>query len=151
VRGRIGEAPERVLYAQTIRALIDRLVTDLLEASAERIAVAAPRSAQEVREADAPLIGFSPEVTRSARGLKRFLFENLYHHPQVLRMNRSGERVLKDLFETYRGEPELLPAHVRARFTQDGEVRVIADYVAGMTDRFALAEHAKLSGLHVLA
>jgi len=151
VSERIGAASERVLHAQTIRALIDRLVTDLLEASAERIGAEAPRSVEAVREAEAPLVGFSPEVTRAARGLKRFLFENLYHHPQVLRMNRSGERVLKDVFEIYRGEPELLPPHVRARFPDDGEVRAIADYVAGMTDRFALAEHAKLSGLHGLA
>jgi len=145
---RIGAAPERVLQAQTIVALINRLVTDAVEATARRIEAAGVGSLDAVRAHPERLVGFSPAVREGARALKRFLLENLYHHPRVLRMNRKAERVLGDLWQCFREEPRQLPRHVMERFEQDGEARAVADYVAGMTDRFALAEHKRLLDPH---
>lgn len=145
---RIGAAPERVQRAQTIVSLINHLVTDAVETSAARIEESGVRTLDEVRAHPEPLIGFSPATRSAARALKRFLFENLYHHPRVLRMNRKAERILGDLWDIYREEPRQLPRHVVARFDEDGEARATADYVAGMTDRFALAEHKRLLDPH---
>ncbi len=148
VRARMPAASERVLRAQTVVALINALVTDVVETSAARLDAARPRSAGEARAAESRLVAGSAERTRAARALKRFLFEHLYHHPRVLRMNRKAERILGDLYEIYRGEPRQLPEQVRERFGDEGEARAIADYIAGMTDRFALAEHKKLLDPH---
>jgi dGTPase len=148
VEARIGEAPERVLRAQTIRALIDLLVTDLLEATAARLEEAAPTSAAAVRRLPGHLVGYSKEMAPAQAELKRFLQEELYSHPRVVRMTRKAGRILSDLYRIYREEPRQLPAPVVARFGEEGEARAIADYIAGMTDRFALAEHRKLLDPH---
>jgi dGTPase len=71
-------------------------------------------------------------------------FDHLYHHERVLEVSRGAEQVLGDLYRHYRDRPHALPPHVVARFGEEGEARAIADYIAGMTDRFALAEHEKL-------
>jgi len=137
-----------VLRAQTIVALINGLVTDLVEASAARLAERAPASPDAVRHGREPLVAFSPATERAKLELKRFLRENLYQHPHVLRMTRKAERVVADLFSLFREHPALLPAGVRGRFDEEGEARAVADYVAGMTDRFALSEHRKLLDPH---
>lgn len=146
---RAPRAPEPVLRAQAVRALIDGLVTDWVTASAGRLAQAAPPSADGVRRAPGRLGGYSPDVERRRRELKDFLYRNLYHHPDVLRMTEEAERVIGALFRAYRADPRRLPEHVRARFAEDGEARAIADYVAGMTDRFARAEARRLLEVRV--
>jgi dGTPase len=78
------------------------------------------------------------------RKLKEFLYDELYQHPRVLAVSRQAEQVLGDLYRAFRRRPDALPPHVVARFDEDGEARAIADYIAGMTDRFAQAEHEKL-------
>jgi len=148
VVARMPGASERVLRAQTIVALINRLVTDVIEASAVRLEAAKPGSAEAARGLAEPLIGGSPELAAAAGALKAFLFEHLYQHPRVLRMNRKAERILGDLYAIYRDEPRQLPRNVVDRFSEEGEARAIADYIAGMTDRFALAEHKKLLDPH---
>jgi dGTPase len=144
----IGDVAEAVLHAQTVRAIINRLVTDLVESSAARLAASGVASVEDVRRTERPLIGFSAETERAKRELKRFLYDNLYHHPRVLAMSDKGARILADLFKVFGDDPSLLPDHVRARFAEDGEARAIADYAAGMTDRFAMAEHDRLLGTH---
>jgi dGTPase len=148
VEPRTRGASERVVRAQIIVALINRIVTDVIEQSASRLETVGARSVDEIRASTAPLIRASDEIAQATRDLKRFLFENLYHHPRVLRMNRKAERILGDLYRIYRDDPRQLPRHVVRRFAEDGEARVIADYIAGMTDRFALAEHKKLLDPH---
>ena len=143
---RVGKASRRVLDAQTIVTLINRLVTDLVEETDRR--VAGMVSIDSVRSSAAPLVGFSPEVERGALQLKRFLSTRLYQHHQVVRAVRKGERVLSELFAVYRDDPARLPPHVVAHFEVDGPARAVADYVAGMTDRFALDEHRKLLDPH---
>jgi dGTPase len=144
------EAIESVVRASTVRALIDGLVTAWIEATAQRIAESAVASTDDVRARKERLGGLPSEAERGRIELKDFLYRNLYHHPEVLRMTKQAERVLGDIFRAFRAEPARLPEHVRARFAEDGEARAIADYVAGMTDRFAFAEHSRLGGADAL-
>jgi dGTPase len=139
-------AHERVLHAQTVRALIDALATDWVEATAARLSAARASSPDEVRASPERLGAFSERTERARSELKDFLYRNLYHHPEVVRRTRQAEHVLGDLFRAYREDARRLPEHVRERFAEDGAARATADYVAGMTDRFALAEHRRLLG-----
>jgi len=147
-RARSAGSPARVLNAQTIIALINRLVTDLIENSAARLAERAPESVDDVRQHDEPLIGLSASCEHGKLELKRYLREHFYRHREVLRMTRKAEWIVRDLYQTYREHPELLPPAVLPRFEPDGKERAIADYLAGMTDRFALAEHRRLLDPH---
>jgi len=148
VSAELGDRPEAVLNAQTVRAIIDELVGDLVESSAARISEAGVETVDEIRRTEVRLVGFSRSVEKAKRDLKRFLYENLYQHPHVLEMSDSGASVFADLFKQFRDDPMLLPARVRDRFGVDGEARAIADYAAGMTDRFAVIEHERLKGSH---
>ena len=145
-RERNPGASAAVLRAQTIVALIDRLSTDLLHATAERLERARPRDVDAVRATPARFIGLHDELAKSFLELKAWLREVLYYHPHVLAKNAQAEPVIGDLFTAYATGTRPLPESVRARAAVDGEMRTIADYVAGMTDRFALVEHAQLRG-----
>ncbi len=140
----LGAAPPRVLRAQTIRALVDRLVTELVECSAAKIDASGVGSIDDVRRTQERMIGFAPELDEIRLELKRFLYENLYEHPLVAEASNRAAEAIGDLFAIYRADPGLLPDHVRARIALDGEARAVADYVAGMTDRFALGERERL-------
>ena len=137
-----------VARTQTIGALLNRLNTDLIEETSRRLENDPPASVDALRDRREPLVGFSPEVDRRKRQLKSFLYERFYHHPHVQRRSRKAEWIVGDLFRTYRDDPELLPAHVRSRFAREGRLRAISDYIAGMTDRFAMDEHRKLLDPH---
>jgi dGTPase len=125
-------------------ALINRLVTDLIEAVAKRVDARGLASVDAVRSCPERLVQFSPEIEKAKRALKKFLYDEMYQHPQVLAMNERAVGILGDLFAAFRSDPGRLPEHARARIPIDGEARAIADYVAGMTDRFAMHEHEKL-------
>jgi len=144
VREQLGAVPDRVLHAQVVVALINRLVTDLIESVAERVDRGSFASVDAVRACPERLVRFSPEIEKQKRELKKFLYDELYQHPQVLAMNQRAVAILADLFAAFRSDPGRLPEHVRARLASDGAARAIADYVAGMTDRFALGEHERL-------
>jgi len=144
VREQLGTVPDRVLHAQVVVALINRLVTDLIESVVERVDRGGFACVDAVRACPERLVRFSPEIEKQKRELKRFLYDELYQHPQVLAMNERAVAILGDLFGAFRSDPGRLPEHVRARIASDGEARAIADYVAGMTDRFALEEHERL-------
>ena len=141
VEARLGEVTPRVLRAQIIVALINRLVTDLVEATGARLEGDALGSPDDVRAREERLVGFSEAVEPRKRELKAFLYRELYHHPRVVQTSESAEQVLGDLFRAFRHDTGLLPEHVRERFDVDGEARAISDYLAGMTDRFAIEEH----------
>jgi dGTPase len=146
VTARMGELAPRVLRAQVIVALINRLVTDLVESTPRRLIEAGVESVDDVRTTARRLICFSPEVEKGKRELKRFLDRELYHHPHVVRVSQRAAGILGELFDAYRKDPSWLPEHVRERLPLDGEARAIADYVAGMTDRFAIEEHRRRLG-----
>ncbi len=141
-----AQVDESVRRSQQVIALLDRLITDLEESSAAALEAAAPASPEEARHAPKRLVGLSPGLRAPFLELKGFLAERFYHHPRVLERTRRAEEVLRELFGLYRKDPSALPETVRARFDEDGEARAIADYVAGMTDRFAMAEHERLRG-----
>ncbi len=144
VRARLGDANRRVVRAQTVVALINQLVTDLAESTSARAEAAGLRDVDEVRLSPRAMVGLSPEVDKAKGELKRFLHCALYEHPRVLAMSERAVSVIGETYSAYRRDPSLLPEHVRSRFAVDGEARAISDYVAGMTDRFAMTEHRRL-------
>jgi dGTPase len=133
---------ERRMIHETVRRMINALVVDLTAESRRRIAAAAPASVDEVRVAP-PLVAFSAPVRAEADALKVFLRDHLYRHYQVMRMTAKARRILRELFQAFLDEPRLLPVDHRQRAERDGP-RAIADYVAGMTDRYAIKEHRRL-------
>jgi len=140
-----AKAPSpRVARAQAIVRLIDRLVTDLLGATVARLEAGRVATPAQLREAAAPVVALSPEVEAEKSLLKRFLRERFYQHPSVLRETRRAEGVMGDLFRAYEADPDALPAGLRARIPIEGVARAVADYVAGMTDRFAQSEARRL-------
>lgn len=143
--------PERRLIYQVTRHLIDNLVTDLIETSRRAISAAAPNDADAARAQAKPLIRFSDPVRRELRHLKGFLFRNLYRHHRVYRMANKSKRIVTELFDAFFNDPLLLPPQqqaqaraLEAEWQATGRARAVADYIAGMTDRFAIAEHQRL-------
>ena len=137
-----------LVRAQTIGALGDTLVGDLIRETSRRLDEDPPHSLDDLRARPDPMVGFSAAVEAGKRELKSFLYENFYHHPSVRRRTRKAEWIVGDLFQTYRDDPHLLPRHVHERFAREGPMRAIADYIAGMTDRFAMDEHSRLLDRH---
>jgi dGTPase len=127
-----------------IRRIIDHLTTTLISETERAIESAQVATAEDVRRYPARLVRFTPEVEDLKARLKRFLFQHLYRHYKVVRMATKAKRVVKELFEAYVENPRQLPPHILARGEGDGLKRVVCDYIAGMTDRFALDEHRKL-------
>lgn len=132
---------------ESVRRLIDRMVSDLLAETRERIAAAAPRSAGDIRALGKPAASFSSGMRAHLRDLKAFLFKRMYRHIRVNRMTNRARRVVGDLFAVYLEDPGALPEEWRAQAAALDVVaraRLVADYIAGMTDRFALTEHNRL-------
>jgi len=130
---------------QVQRSLIDIFVTDLVMATRARLQAQGIDSLEAVRACGRPLVDFSQELQEKRLELKEFLMRNLYRHYRVVRMTSKAQRVLRDLFRLFMAEPNQLPPHIASRAKTDAErPRVIADYIAGMTDRFAVEEYGKL-------
>jgi dGTPase len=132
----------RRLVHETVRRMISTLVSDLTRQSAANIRAQRPTSLNEVRRAPA-LIAFSPHIEKEQLELKQFLRVNLYQHYRVARMSSKARRILTELFNALHAEPKLLPPDFQAR-ARDDKPRAIADYIAGMTDRYAMLEHRRL-------
>jgi dGTPase len=140
------DAPTHVLVYQAVRRVIDRMVTDLVDSLLARIREHQIDSLAAVRGVKPRLVEFSPALAEGNRELKAFLYDRLYTHHRVTRMTQKADRIMTALFQVYMEEPRQLPPHVTRRVQEEGETvpRVIADYIAGMTDRFALEEYKKL-------
>ncbi|MEK7736431.1 MAG: deoxyguanosinetriphosphate triphosphohydrolase, partial [Pseudomonadota bacterium] len=139
------EYPElagRRLIHETIRRMINAQMLDLIVQTRRNIAAAAPHSLAEVH-ACAPLVAFSAGMHAQQRDLKTFLRDNLYRHYQVLRMTNKARRMIGDLFGAFMGEVQLLPPQYQQMAAADLP-RAVADYIAGMTDRYAIREHRRL-------
>jgi dGTPase len=134
------------LHKNIIRDIIDLQVRDVVATSAAAIAAAAPASAEEVREQEDRLIRYSEELLAANRELRRFLYENVYYHPRVAEVNRRACEMLRVVFETFVIEPERLGDAATRRIENEGLHRTVCDYIAGMTDRYLLEEHARLAG-----
>ena len=135
----------RVLY-EAIRRMLSEQVYDVVAATGAAVAAAGVASADEARRA-APLVQFSAAMREQSAELKRFLFANLYRHPQVIDTTAQGRQVVRELFDAYRQRPGELRPSFAGRADRE---RAVADYIAGMTDRFALREHERLTGRRLL-
>lgn len=138
-----GIGPRRAIH-ETVRRMINALIVDVIQASEARIREANPQSIEDARVA-APMIAFSDSMRAEATSLKHFLNDNLYRHYQVNRMTSKARRIIAALFDAFFAEPGLLPPEYQKVDGNDTEqARKIADYIAGMTDRFAIREHGRL-------
>ena len=146
-----GLPGRRAIY-ETLRRMIDALVADLIANSRQLLLAANPGSVDQVR-ASAPLICFSEAMQAEAALLKRFLRENLYRHYLVNRMTTKARRIVRELFDAFSAEPALLPPDYQfkpGQPDQQQQARKIADYIAGMTDRYAIREHRRLFSVNEL-
>ena len=142
--------PSRLTH-EAVRRLINLMVTDLLAETRRRIGVHKPASADAVRRLDQPLVAFSETMQANDRALKAFLFERMYRHYRVNRMTSKARRVVQELFRLLLAEPQTLPTEWQRLAGAPNDpvtARVVADYIAGMTDRFAMDEHQRLFDLH---
>ncbi len=131
-----------------IRGILNRMVMDVVENSRKHISLSGVRSVQDLQKTQKRLVAFSSDMARQHIELKKFLMKNLYQHYHVVRMTDKGQRFIKALFEAYLGKPKLLPPDVVRRIEKEGSHRAICDYLAGMTDRFAVQEYKRLFEPH---
>jgi len=151
VTAKYPDLGERRLVHEVIRRMINYIVVDLIHTSQERLEAAAPASIDEVRSQPRPLIALSDAAREEHGELMQFLRERLYRHYKVLRMTAKARRVLKELFEAFLGDIQLMPPEHREAASHGetaqgaaGRARAVADYIAGMTDRYAILEHRRL-------
>ena len=137
-------APLHVRHYQAVRRVIDRLVSDLCAAVLARLRQLGVETLADVRRVKPRLVEYSPEMAERNQELKAFLYDRLYTHYRVTRMTQKADRIMSALFDVYMTEPKQLPPHTLARVEGEPVPRTIADYMAGMTDRFALEEYKKL-------
>jgi dGTPase len=142
VKERYPKLEQKRLIHETIRRMINILVVDLCETSAAKIEQLQPKNIHDIRVAPY-LIGFSEEMTAKNFALKQFLRKNLYHHYKVNRMSAKAERIIRELFAAFLADVSLMPPEFQQHAKQD-QARAVADYIAGMTDRFAIREHRRL-------
>lgn len=132
--------------SELVRRMITRMIDDVVSETRRRVAALDPRCTDDVRRAGVPMVGFSAGMASAERGIKAFLFQRMYRHRRVMQVMGEAEGVLCDLFARYVEEPATLPAEWRDALPSEtpARARVIADFIAGMTDRYALGEHARL-------
>jgi dGTPase len=147
VGARSPDVREPQLHKIIIRDIIDVQVCDVIRTSAEAIASAGVRQADEVRKQPNPLVSYSEDLLEANHELRRFLYKNVYYHPRVAEVNRQACEMLRAVFEAYVIAPDLLGDGAMKRIESEGLHRTICDYIAGMTDRYLLEEHARLKGL----
>lgn len=141
---RFPEINEDLKRNQVIKSLINYLTTDIIDESKKRLADFKIKTAGSARRLGEKVIIFSSEVQKKRQPLRKFLFTNLYNHYRVVRMSDKAKRFIKELFNVYIQKPQQLPQSVQERFRNESTKRVVCDYIAGMTDRFALNEYKKL-------
>jgi dGTPase len=139
-----GLEDRRLIRHRVVRRIIDRCTQDLINTTLHAIEEAKVASVADVRAVGRRLVGYSPQMVEQVLELKDFLFREMYRHYRVVRMGDKAGRILRDLFKSLVREPRQLPPRFQQRIEGDGVHRVVCDYIAGMTDRFALQEHRKL-------
>jgi dGTPase len=141
---RRGFTDDRLARHHVVRWIIERCVNDLIATTRQSLEQAGVGSVRDVRGAGQRLVAYSPETAERVNELKQFLLRSMYRHWRVVRMGDKAGRILRNLFESYVAEPRQLPPHYQEQIARDGVHRVVCDYIAGMTDRFAVDEHQKL-------
>lgn len=149
VHERYPDLDDRRLIYEIIRRMINTVVTDLIDQTRANVKEFAPQSIDDVRRAGKPLASMSDEIYAQHVGLKRFLNKHLYRHEQKLAMTEKVQAILKDLFQIYMTDIDKMPLQFSSAVDKQDKTsgaRVVADYIAGMTDRFAIAEHERIIG-----
>ena len=136
----------RELHAYVIRCMIDREVEDVIQTSSRLVSKAGVQSADEVRQHPKVLICYSDRMRDANRQLRKFLYENLYYHPEVAGVNERACEMLKRVFDAYLQRPEMLGEATLKRVAQDGLHRAVCDYLSGMTDRYLQEDYVRLFG-----
>jgi dGTPase len=151
VRALWPDISDRRTTHEVIRRMIDVMVWDLIQETRARLGELCPESADAVMLADSPVVAFSEPMREQVLELKRFLNQNLYKHFRVHRMTAKAGRIIRELFDAFFDDPLILAADVRLRMSElerrdgkAGRARAVADYIAGMTDRYAISEHARV-------
>lgn len=143
---------ERVAVTETVRRMINFLILDVIDETGRRIRDAEIQRLDDVRTASDALVGFSRKVRQMNGSLKRYLYQHMYKHYRVVRMASKAERVIQDIFSAYMEKPEMLPIDHCQKIENNEPIerraRIIADYIAGMTDRYALEEFDRLFNVH---
>ncbi len=142
-----GKDMTDLMRHQLIRRLVGMLVSDVVNATDERIQKSGAKSALDIQKLDHNVIGYSEAMQSRNRQLKDLLFKDLYNHPRVVGMANRAENVLTTIFRAYEAKPEMLPPDFQAAIAERGKYRAICDYLAGMTDRFAMQEFERLSNV----
>lgn len=146
-RAKYPDISEDILIHEAVRELIGEMVTDVLQESRKRIEKSGAKTVEEIRSLDHAVVSFSEEMTERLSAVRRFLYSNMYLHYKVKRMKEKGKRIVRHLFEAFLSDPKLLPTgwQLEAERNPDQPLaRVICDYIAGMTDRYAVDENRKL-------
>jgi dGTPase len=139
-----GPALDDLERHRMIRQLVGLLVTDMIRTTDGRLKESGAKSALDLQKLSYNVIGYSEDMQRRNRELKDFLYQKLYRHYRVVRMQVKAEKIIKDMFEAYCAEATMLPTHIQKIIPQRGLERTICDYIAGMTDRYAIEEHERL-------
>lgn len=149
VRSKYPALTDRRVVHETVRRMINHVVVDLIESSDACLESSKVQTIDDVRSFAGPLINYSESVSQKMLELKRFLRNNLYNHPRVQQMTRSAKKMVEELFIRFMEQPNLLPTQYQPKPDSAGladRARIVADYMAGMTDRYAINEHARLFG-----
>ncbi len=141
------EAREKLQFNEALKRMLDRMVTDLIRNTRERVDALGIKSLEAVRECPERLAAFSPEVDRERGQLKAFLYENLYNSATLQPEKALAGQVIKEMFDYWTEHPEDLPAGYREQGEREPLHRVVCDYIAGMTDHFILEQHARVCGV----
>jgi len=154
VEAEYPDVPERLKVNETVRHMINFLIVDVIDETGRRIRELNVNSFDDVRAATTPLVAFSQPTRKMNGELKKFLYKKMYRHYRVARMANKAERILREIFEVYMQSPAMLPKNQQHEIAAskrasgalptDRLARIIADYIAGMTDRYALEEHERL-------
>ncbi|MFN8414008.1 MAG: deoxyguanosinetriphosphate triphosphohydrolase, partial [Anaerolineales bacterium] len=139
-----GPLLDEIERHRMIRQLVGLMVTDMITATDIRLRESKVKSAMDIQKLKYNVIGYSEDMQRRNRELKDFLYKKLYRHFRVVRMSVKAEKLISDMFNAYRAEPAMMPDHVQRLIEKRGLERTICDYIAGMTDRYAVEEHQKL-------
>ena len=136
-------APDKLKFNETLKRVLDRLVSDLISHTRELVASAGVNSAGDVRQHPKRLAAFSPEIDRERKQVKQFLYENLYYSSVLRADKEQGEQVIGDLFDFFMSSPSDLPGSYQAKAQQEPLYRVVCDYLAGMTDNYVQEQHRR--------
>ncbi len=147
--GTVPSSDRKTITREIIRRIINLLVTDLLENTEKMLAQNSISCTDDVRRSKINLVSFSDEVNRAHNECKHFLRQRLYNHYRVTTVSLKAEKVVEELFTIYTAHPDTLPEFYQAMVSENGLERTVADYIAGMTDRFALEEHKRLTDPHI--